>query len=58
MPYESFWQAGANVTGFYDQSTSYAPGYCVVGTYAEVRVVVDDSNGASVPVSTEFLRDD
>jgi len=56
-PYSSEWQAGANVTGFYYPSISYALGYCVVGQYAEVSVNVSDDVGEHVEASAGFECD-
>jgi hypothetical protein len=56
-PYTSEWQAGANVTGFYYPSISYALGYCVVGQYAEVSVNVSDDVGEHVEASAGFACD-
>jgi len=53
-PYSSIWQAGANVSSFYDQSMSYTLGYCVEGQYAKVSVIVIDDVGASAQASTGF----
>jgi hypothetical protein len=39
---------------FYDQSISYALGYCVQGQYAQVSVLVIDDAGASARASTGF----
>jgi hypothetical protein len=54
-PYTSFWQAGANVSGFYGQGTSYVLGYCVQqGQYASVSVIVTDDVGAQGTASSGF----
>jgi hypothetical protein len=56
-PYTSYWQAGANVTGFYYPSISYALGYCVVGQYAQVSVNVSDDVGEHTEASAGFNCD-